>query len=372
LASAAFSHVWAHQYDGGDRCVAAAIASAPPRSPGLAMARIVEGFHHAIEGESAEHEAKSRAGLELCAAVRSPTVEAYAYFNLAQNSEWRGAYGDAIAFAERSMALARQQKLPDSLIFSTWFLAKARCCIGELGGAFELLREAHALCERIGDRAWRSRMLNTLGWCFAEVGAHDLAQRYNERAADLAQQIGDPEIIANAHINLALNHLHQGDLDRALHYFEPIEEAARRTSDPWMRWRYSLHIYDARAEIELARNACDAALPALDLELEGARRNASPKLEARAWLNRGRVLLRMDARDEARAALAEGARLAERIGYRTGQWRALRALADLEGQAGRSGAAARAMADATHIVEPLAASLGDLDLRRRLRATALA
>ena len=92
---------------------------------------------------------------------------------------------------------------PDVIIFATWFLGKARCCIGDYGGALALLEDAYELCDRIGDRAWKSRLLNTLGWCFAEIGGVERAREYNERAAVLAREIGDPEILANADINLA-------------------------------------------------------------------------------------------------------------------------------------------------------------------------
>ena len=157
--------------------------------------------------------------------------------------------------AERAIALGRKLRRPEMIIFPTWFLGKARCCIGDYGGALALLEEAYDLCDRIGDRAWKSRLLNTLGWCFAEIGDAERAREYNERAAVLAREIGDPEILSNADINLALNHLARADLDRALEHLEPIEEALARPGDPWMRWRYALHVHDARARIELARGA---------------------------------------------------------------------------------------------------------------------
>ncbi len=41
----------------------------------------------------------------------------------------------------------------------------------------------------------------------------------------LAREIGDPEILANADINLALNHLALGDPEQAAAHLVPIEEA---------------------------------------------------------------------------------------------------------------------------------------------------
>ncbi len=59
-----------------------------------------------------------------------------------------------------------------------------------------MLRESIALSERVGDRAFRSRLLNTLGWVLAEVGNHAEARRCNEQAVAVARDLGDPEIIS--------------------------------------------------------------------------------------------------------------------------------------------------------------------------------
>jgi hypothetical protein len=126
-------------------------------------------------------------------------------------SEWIGDYAAATAYANQSLALGRSLRRPEVLIFCNWFLGKVRCCTGDLGGALTLLRDAYDLCDRIGDRAWKSRMLNTLGWCYAEMCSVDRARECNEAGAALAREIGDPEILSNADINLALNHLALGD-----------------------------------------------------------------------------------------------------------------------------------------------------------------
>jgi tetratricopeptide (TPR) repeat protein len=214
-------------------------------------------------------------------------------------------------------------------------------------------------------------MLNTLGWCFAEVGWADRARDYNERAAALAREIGDPEILANADINLAINHLALGDPDRALALIEPLEATLARPGDPWMRWRYALHVRNARAQIELARGAPAAALAALDLELQGARRHGVPKVESRALTMRGAALLALELTDQAEASLREGVAIAERIGYLRGAWQAYRSLGELARRRGTVPAASVHDAQARAAVERAARSLTDDDLRRRLMATAL-
>src|SRR5690606_14713574 len=158
-------------------------------------------------------------------------------------------------------------------------------------------------CGRIGDRAWKSRLLNTLGWCYSEIGAHDRAKEFDARAAALGHQLGDPEIVANSEINLAVDHLGIGRLVEAGSFLEPIESALTRPGDPWMRWRYALHVLNARSHLELARGMPEGSLAAAEREIAGAVEHRAPKIEARALISAARALTTLERWDEARARL---------------------------------------------------------------------
>ena len=196
------------------------------------------------------------------------------------------------------------------------------------------------MCDRIGDRAWKSRLLNTLGWCFAEIGNHGRAREYNHRALALAREIGDPEIVSNSEINLSLDHLALGDLDQASAHIEPVRTALAGAGDPWMRWRYALHASDALGRLALARREPERALARTDEQLAGARRHRVPKVEARALVLRGEVLLMLERAEDAATALADGVRVAETIGYPRAAWQALGRLAEVAGRTGRTADAA--------------------------------
>ncbi len=167
------------------------------------------------------------------------------------------------------------------------------------------MQESLELCDRIGDRACKTRLLNTLGWCLAEVGAHARAREYNRRAAAIASDIGDPEIVANADINLAANALALGDVDLAAATLEPFRVTLASPGDPWMRWRYGIHVLDGLGNVALARRDPESALRHADEALAGARRHGAQKLEARALALRGRALLEIDRRADAQTALRE-------------------------------------------------------------------
>ncbi|MGH7789197.1 MAG: ATP-binding protein, partial [Candidatus Binatia bacterium] len=369
LTHAGVSYHWAHRYDDGRRCTAEAhaVALAGDAHAARALTITLDGWHRAVLDADLEGYAHQLAEAEaICVRHPHPAVEGTIATLGLMLFEWTGQYAGAISRAERAIAIGRRLRIPDVIILPTWFLGKARACTGDYGGAIALLDEAYALCDRIGDRAWKSRLLNTLGWCFAAIGSVEQARDYNERAAALARTIGDPEILSNADINLAANHLALGDRGRASAYLEPIEAALAAPGDPWMRWRYALHVRHTRACIELDAGRPDAALPLLDAELLGARQHRAPKIEVSALIRRGATLLELERRDDAAADLTTAATLADAIGYRHGVWEAHGLLAELARRAGQLPHAATHAARAAAALQAAAASLSDEALRRRL------
>lgn len=337
------------------------------------MASNVQAFYRGVHDANLDaYERGSRHALALCARRPNEPIEAFARFQLAQIAEWTGAYHEAIALAEQVLTMGRKLRLSDLIVFPAWFLGKARCCLGDFGSALTQLDDAYQLCHRIGDRAWKSRLLNTMGWCFAEIGSTERAQQCNERAALLAGELGDPEILANANVNLSMNALARGQTDRAQAHLEPIEAMLTTSTDPWMRWRYSLHVHHARGAIALARGDAHRALAAADAELHSAEEHRAPKLAACAQLLRAAAFLAMDRRDDAESSLNEAQTIAARISYQRARWEASRGLAEIANRRGDPRGAVRHLTAARAIAERAAQSLTDADLRARLVATVTA
>ena len=369
LADAAHSYIWGHDYEKGERHASSAlrIARGAGSKAAEAGALAMIGFQQGVVGDIDGYEEKVRESLRLSEAAGSEPGVATAKFLLAEISEWTGRYHDAIQLGEEAIALGKRLRLPHVVVWSEWFVGKAACCLGDYGTALTRLSEGVSITERLGDRAWRTRLLNTLGWAYMEVGAEARALEFNQRAVALAREHGDPEIIVNGEINLALNRLAAGELGRAADDFERLHEEAERQRDPWLRWRYPLHIEDGRGRVALAANRPELALVAAEHQLEGARRHRVPKVEVRALDLRGRALLATDQRDAAEASLRAAADAARRIAYPRGVWRALAALAELEQRRGAKGRAAELRAQGAEIVGRLAATLPDDELRAALR-----
>jgi tetratricopeptide (TPR) repeat protein len=214
-------------------------------------------------------------------------------------------------------------------------------------------------------------MLNTLGWCFAEIGSTASAREYNELAATLAHEIGDPEILSNAAINLAGNHLELGDKGRAEEYLAPIEEAVSEPGDPWMRWRYSLHVMDTRARLELTDREHDRALVLAEKQLAGARRHRAPKIEVRALSLKGQALMEIDRRSEAEEVFRTAIEVAQRIGFARGIWNGYALLAECERRSGNNTVAGEHARKVREVAERAAATLSSSELRFRLIASAV-
>ncbi len=371
---AAHSYFWGHAYEdlaaATDACEEVSMAHG--LRDGVAMSLIMRAFTDAIHGEHESAGARMAQVLEL--EPEHPEVRIVKGYVLGQACEWAGAYEQGAREPLESIELGKKHRQPGLLIPAQWFRAKALCCLGRYGEGLVELREAYELSVRIGDRAQRARILNTLGWVHAELGSDEQAVEYNVRSAQVAEEMlelglvaGTPEIHGNASINLALNRIVLGDLGAAEEALGSVRADLGEDGDPWMRWRYSLHHRDAEARLLLVRGEPEQALPWLEREIEGARAFDAPKIEARGLEMQGRVLLAMDDRDAAEASLREAIGVAERIGYPPVQWRAWALLGELARRRG-AGDADALVARGLGMLESLAPTLEDEGLRRRFLA----
>ncbi len=369
-ADAAHNHFWAHAYEAGTQSIERALTIVRGKKmPAIeAYALGMKGFTVAVQtGEMDTYESLITRARELAQVADDEVINALIEYLLAEHSEWTGSYRKAITCAETALEAGRRFRLPHLIIWPAWFIGKAYTCLGDYPRALQHLKDGLALTERIGDRAWRTRLLNTTGWCMAELGDIPAARAFNEQAAKLAHEIGDDEIIANAEINLAVNHLALGDLDEARGFLEPIREGLERRQ-VFMRWRYGLHLQDALGRLALARGEPERTLAMTEPEAGAARHHRAPKIEARALELRGRALVTMDRREEGAEALHGAITAAETIGYPPVIWRAKSLLAELARRKGKSAEAERLAAEARSLVESLAGAIPEKELQRTFGA----
>jgi tetratricopeptide (TPR) repeat protein len=380
LARAGYAYIWGHQYELAQEVSdeALSLARESGADPAEAIARTTQTVLLMTTEGIAGFERPGEAGRDASrVATRSGDDEAIAnaFSQEAICAEMRGEYRPAIALAERALASASRTNATFLVTYARWIIGLSLTSMGEYGSALAAIREALDLSSRIGDRALRSRLLNTLGWYFAECGAHGRASEANAQGAELAREMMELGLVAdaleihsNATINLACNRIALGDVDGGRELLEPIRANLNAPGDPWQRWRYGMHVSDALARVELCRGRPEQALALVDEEVAAARKHLARKVEARALELRGRALVVLERREEAARSLEAALEVARGIGYPPATWRSLSLLAELARRAGDRAQADRLSSEARGLVERLAGSRPETELRHELGA----
>ncbi|TFH22471.1 MAG: tetratricopeptide repeat protein, partial [Myxococcales bacterium] len=375
LCLAAHAFHWGHDYDRDETTVEAALGVAREHgsTAGQACGEMLQGFFAATQrGDMAAYTRGVDRALER--AGDHVFVASFARSMRAQIAEWIGDFDESIRLNDAIMPIFQEIGRPDLLIQTAWFKAKSLTCLGRYAEAVVMLEECIDLCERVGARAFQARLLNTLGWCYGEMGAYEQAMKLNRRALEMAGRMveldlvaGASELYANAGVNLANDLIARGEPAAAGDVLGPIREELAVDEDPWQRWRYSLHVDDAVARISLARGEPEDALRLVDAELSRARTSTVRKVEARALELRGRTLLAMERHDEAVETLTNGLEVGRTLRYPPAIWRCLYDLAELARRRGSRADADRHTAEADTLIESLAVPLADTVLAESLR-----
>ncbi len=378
LAWAGHGKLWGHDYAEARACAERAIEVSRehdlPGAHALALACLDEDdlVHGRVTDDSLAAEA-----MRLAEISGDPEARILALQQMLQRLEWRGEFREALKVGKAAIAIAQEKRLSTLAVFPSWFCGLALTCLGDYGTALEWMQGSLDVCGRLGDRALSARVLNTLGWCYAEFGAHDRASEFNRRGEEMAREIVElqvvasaPELHANAAINLAGNYVAMGDPERADALVLPIREELSKPGDPWQRWRYSMHVSHALARVALARHDPETVLRLTQEELDAARANPSRKIEARALELRGRALLMKDERDVAEETLHRALEIAVAIEYPPVQWRAHALLAELWRRRDDAPRVERSLASVRTLIRHLGRSIPDPDLQRGFRGLA--
>ena len=279
---------------------------------------------------------------------------------------WHGDYGPAQARADEAVRLAREHGLLVLYLRSLWTRGLVATSIGDWDGALRDLEEGIAVAERIGDRGFMPRMMNTLGWLHIECDDVGRGIEVTAQAATFARDIHHPfgvEMYTFCTINLGDAFLARGDLALA---GEKFDEARRIAEDPktheWMKWRYTLHLHASLGEYWLARGDRRRAAEFAERSLAGSRPTRSLKYVARALRLLGEIAGRDRRWDDAERVLQESLEVARAIAHPNQTWKAEMAMARLHAAAGRPAAADGSLAAARHTIERLRGGVRDARL----------
>jgi class 3 adenylate cyclase/tetratricopeptide (TPR) repeat protein len=366
LAGMAFASARAHKFerslDESGRAIK--IGRAVGFAEIVAAGQYTTGVVHAVTGHLAEGRNDLEQAYELSRAEGNAFYEALSSGVLGFIDNWRGDYGRAAGKAKKAVDFARTHNRSFALLLGLFYFGLPLAGRGHYDQAFATFSDGLELAEKLGDKIFRNRFLNCLGWVFAECGDLERAIEFNERGVGASRQRGDPETIANAELNLGDLWLTKGDLGLARDFFERVHGLARRpsTSD-WMKWRYSQHLFVSLGEVWLASDDPARAEDFCHQCLELATRTESKKYLVRGWRLKAEIAVARRQWEEAEAALRKSLTYAKRVRNPTQLWKTQLALGQFYRDTRRIGAARSSFAAARKVIEGMGESLKTPELK---------
>jgi tetratricopeptide (TPR) repeat protein len=279
---------------------------------------------------------------------------------------WQGNEPAALDTWTRARELGERHGLPAVLLWILWSQGLALIGRGRYDEAHAVLVEHLELTKRLGDRVFRCRTLNTLGWLYMDLCNWQLAVDHNRQGAEESRRIGDPEIVRNAELNLGDCHLALGNLDEAERLLRDVElESARKGAwgEEWMKWRYLQHLSASLGELCLARGDAAAAREHGERCLAAAQASRSLRNVVKARRLLAGAAVAQGEPDTASAHAEKALEVARAVGNPAQLRETLARLGAIRKAQGRHAEAVSAYAEALETVERVAGGLADPEWR---------
>jgi tetratricopeptide (TPR) repeat protein len=330
---------------------------------GVALAEGVLACHHLCTGDLAASESYLDRAIPVLKeeGESRTTLDAVCYRGIICHFQLE--YQQAEHLLRWAQDKARELGAGFQLIHAHWLSGMALGNQGCLSGALAMLRKGMRLAELNGDRLWLPRLPNTLGWLHRELYDLETALRLDTESVRQAQEFGNAEAEANAHVNLGHDYLLLGDLRCAL---EHLQEAKRISDqDVWFRWRYNLRLQVEMARYWITQGDPKAAAVHAAAALQVAEVTLSRKYLAWAHKLLGDIAILEERLDEGQSRYATALAVLQHHPCPTIEWKILKAHAQVakreKNDVKRDEFQGRALA----IIQSLAGSLDDDKLRQQ-------
>jgi tetratricopeptide (TPR) repeat protein len=333
----------------------------------LAGSISVMGNVHYMTGKLGEAARLLEEALRISREARDAGIEGLILNWLGFLRNWTGEYEWALQLHEQASTIGHTYNLQYLLLILFWTRGITRCGKGEYEQALASLQEGLELSERVSDKLFKCKILNTLGWVYGELYNLERAIRYNREGAELSYTLGDPEIIRNAEINLGDDYLLLGEGEQAQQYLEKVyhdSQQREKWGEEWMKWRYLQHCCHSLGELWLTKGDAEKALQFAEECLQLAEPTESRKNMVKGWRLQGQAFCLQGKPAEAEAILQKALVLAKEIGNPPQLWKTYHALGKLYERQGATDQARSAYTGAIEVIEGVASRLQDQELKR--------
>jgi transcriptional regulator with AAA-type ATPase domain/tetratricopeptide (TPR) repeat protein len=338
LTTIAWASTWGRNLESALRFARAALTVAEPAGALAVQGRayFTIGFVRAVTGVLDESQAALDKAMSLSSAAGDAVHRSLSLSTVGLLRNWEGDYEAAVHLQDEALVLARDRGLLVPLLFSCFLRGLTLTGKGNYDKAFAAFTEGLALSERVGDEAIHHRLLNCLGWLYAELGDLDEAEALNKTSAQIGRRRRDPGTQPNAELNLGDIVRARGDLPLAQELYDGVH---RYWKDPatsqWMRFRYSIRMFASMGELALARGDLAAARTYSSECLDLATRTGSRKNLVKGWRLAAELERAQRDWDRAEQHLRTALALAASVGNPVQYWRTELALGQLLSDAGR-------------------------------------
>jgi tetratricopeptide (TPR) repeat protein len=302
--------------------------------------------------------------------VGGPAALAPAMIYVATVRAWRGEYDLAARVQKEALPIAIDLRNPNWTIHASFILGLALVNQGRISEGVALLCRTLEQLRRNGAWYHLGRLSNTIGWAYREMGDFERAVEYDQSAIESSSKYKAIEAEISSWVNMTREFTRTGQMQRARETLHMVEEMAKPSE--WHRWLFmGIRCQAVAAEHFLVEGDLDRAAR----HLETLRANAV-RLDIRKYAATACRIAASIAAARGDLAAAEGELLAGIDMLKTrpaplAAWRLWADLASARARRGDRSGAKQALSQTTAIIQAIADSIIEEDLRSKfLKMTA--
>jgi predicted ATPase len=354
-----------HRSDGGKPEVEAALFAAEEAGDEyyLAQSLLLLTEVHESSGDLSSALGTASRAQTVSSQLNDNLLEARAQVEIGFLHAQRAEFDQAVNAAELGLKLLAKTDDRSAIAYAWNILGRALGGRGDYRSAFEAFHRSQEEAQIIGDRYLQAQVFNMLGWLHRELGDIESGLDFNQKGVDFAVRWGKPSPEISARLNICLDVLHLGDPERVLVMLDEIEAQINAGAFGFHNWRWRLRLLHTRGLCFLSLNEPAKAVALAEDGLPLAETNVTRKYVALNHALKGRALAELGKMDEAISEMETAISLSDDIQYQPIRWAGRQKLAKLYRQIGREDEAIKTSSEADDIIQTIAASIEDDNLR---------